>query len=338
MGEFSSFWLRNKHKVLSRKPRIGFIDVLDPRILEAFHIIKKLDYIQPFLIGLNTIKGSLPGDTETEKLPSEHLLTIDDDCHDQLLKLLMEKQSKFKVDLDEVRLQLNDPLYQGIGHLLTNKIDGLVAGSLRPTAEVVKAALRCIGPKRGNRLVAGHFLIETSERHSSDHTPFLFADCAVSPAPSPRGLSLIAKGAADSYHFYTGKPPRVAFLSFSTNGSAQDELVDRIQEAKKLFHKHNPTFLADGEIQVDAALDKFVAKIKKVEDSVVAGQANVFIFPTLESGNIGYKLVQRFSRARVAGPLLWGLEKPVSDLSRGCTVQEIVDTAECLSDLVMRLN
>jgi phosphotransacetylase len=156
----------------------------------------------------------------------------------------------------------------------------------------------------------------------------------VMPEPSTRALAAIAIGAADSYKFFTGKTARVALLSFSTKGSAQHELVDRIKEALALIRKQEPNLVVDGELQVDAAMDADIAMIKNAGDSAVAGKANVFVFPTLEAGNIGYKLVQRFSRTRIAGPLLWGLGKPMSDLSRGCTAQEVADTALCLSNMI----
>ena len=234
--------------------------------------------------------------------------------------------------------QLKDPLYRGLVLLLRNEVQGLIGGSTRPTADIVKAAIHCIGPRIGQHLISGHFLIEAENRSSFDQTPFLFADCAVVPEPSARTLAAIAIGAATSYHFFTGHAPRIALLSFSTRGSATHPLVDRIREALTLIRKQEPTLIVDGEIQVDAALDAGVAAIKKAQDSPVAGKTNVFVFPTLEAGNIGYKLVQRFSNARVAGPLLWGLAKPMSDLSRGCTVQEITDTAMCVSTLARGLN
>jgi phosphate acetyltransferase len=211
-----------------------------------------------------------------------------------------------------------------------------VAGSTRPTADIVKAALQCIGPGSGHRMIAGHFLIETEQRASADQTPILFADCAVIPEPSVRSLAQVALSAASSYQFFTGKTPRVAILSFSTRGSAAHPLVDRLKETVALIRKEAPTLHVDGEMQVDAALDANVAAIKHATDSTVAGQANVFVFPTLEAGNIGYKLVQRFSNARIAGPLLWGLDKPMSDLSRGCTPQEVADTAMCVSAMVAK--
>jgi phosphate acetyltransferase len=203
---------------------------------------------------------------------------------------------------------------------------------------VVKAALHFIGARAGQRLVSGQFLVESESCQTQNQTPFLFADCAVIPEPSSRSLAMVALAAADSYKFFTGQDPRVALLSFSTRGSAEHDLVDRIREALEIIKKQAPALHVDGEIQADAALDFEVAKIKNAGNSSVAGQANVLVFPTLEAGNIAHKLVQRFSPTRVAGPFLWGLDKPLSDLSRGCTVQEVTDTAMCLAAMIRGLN
>lgn len=252
--------------------------------------------------------------------------------------LLSERQKKLNLSSSDIDVQLDDSLYHGICLLLENRIDGLVAGSLRPTADIVRAALQCVGPKAGTRLVSGHFIIETENHSSEDQTPFLFADCAVIPEPSSRALASTAISAAAAFRFFTDKVPKVALLSFSTRGSADHPLVDRIKEALEITRKQDANLTVDGELQVDAALNREVAMIKKASDSMVAGKANVFIFPTLEAGNIGYKLVQQFSKARIAGPLLWGLDRAMSDLSRGCTVQEIVDTALSVAMVAKGLN
>lgn len=291
-------------------PRIVFTDPSDPRILDATRRLKEKKLIEPIL-------------------PSK----IDAADRSRFKDLLAEKQSKLNLSSLDLDAQLGDPLYIGICLLLEKRADGLVGGSLRPTADIVRAALQFVGPKAGTRLVSGQFLIETESAGTSDGTPFLFADCAVVPEPSPRSLSAIAISAAESYRFFTGKEPRVAFLSFSTRGSAAHPLVDRIKEALEITRKHEPNLHVDGEIQLDAALDPGVAVIKNANQSTVAGKANVLVFPTLESGNIGYKLVQRFSKARIAGPLMWGLSRPMSDLSRGCNIQEIIDTALCVSKM-----
>lgn len=318
MVNLSPFWTRSGTNNGSQY-RIGFTDGDDVRVIEAAKQISQQKIASPVLIS-----------SQDKPLGS--------DDKKRLSQILFDKQKSDAFTTADADSQLNDPLYRGIALLLDGKLDGLVGGSTRPTADIVRAAIKLIGPRAGYKLVSGHFLIETTDLKTADDTPFLFADCAVVPEPSSRSLAAIASGAAAAYKFFTGKTPKVAFLSFSTRDSAAHPLVDRIKEAVAITRKQDPSLIVDGDIQADAALDAAVAGIKKAGDSPVAGKTNVFVFPTLEAGNIGYKLVQRFSQARVAGPILWGLGKPVSDLSRGCTVQEIVDTTKCVVAMIQGLN
>lgn len=317
MSGFSAFWSSFRPKNDSSLPRIGFTDFDDSRITTAVKKIAELEIAEPVLVG-----GKKMSEKELEKYS----------------QILLAHSKKGELDSSGFRILLNKPFYQGISQLLAGEIDGLIGGANQPTAEIVKGALAFIRPKEGYRLIAGHFLIESQTLKSKDETPFLFADCAVIPDPSPRALASVAAGAAESFKFFTGKIPKIAFLSFSTRGSAAHPLVDKVKEGMNLLKKQDPALFIDGELQVDAALDREVASRKNAGGSPVAGEANVFIFPSLEAGNIGYKLVQRFSETRVAGPILWGLGKPVSDLSRGCSVQEVVDTAICVAKMTERIN
>ncbi len=337
MAPFTSFWQPQPAKN-GATPRIAFSDVADPRILSAIERIQEERIATPVLVGRRDEIARTCQSAGLKPTTAEIIDDFDSVTLSRAMTLLAERQSRKGISTENVAHQLDDPLYRAIALLLEKKVDGLVAGSLRPTADIVRAALQCVGPKAGHRFVSGQFLIESDRLASADKTPFLFADCAVVPEPSPRSLAAIAADAAESYRFFTGKEPRVAFLSFSTRGSAEHPLVDRIREAVKILKTHSPDLIADGEIQLDAALDSVVAGIKKASDSPLAGRANVFVFPTLEAGNIGYKLVQRFSNARIAGPFLWGLDRPMSDLSRGCTVEEITDTTRCLATMVRGLN
>lgn len=315
-------------------PRIAFTDSTDSRILEAVNQIIDGHHVSPVLIGEEDAILKAAQKSKNNKISQQHISFVSPAHKASYIDLLVQKQHKSNLTPEQAERQLSDPLYVGIVMLLQGKIDGLVSGATRPTADVVRAALQCVGPKPPNKLVSGHFLMESSEQKTANDTPFLFADCAVMPEPSARSLAAIAQGAAASYKFFTGQQPRVAMLSFSTRGSAEHPLVDRIREATDIIRKNDPALIVDGEIQADAALDAGVAAIKHASNSPLESKANVFVFPTLEAGNIGYKLVQRFSKARVAGPLLWGLNKPVSDLSRGCTTQEVMDTAMCVSAMV----
>jgi len=225
---------------------------------------------------------------------------------------------------EEARQLALDPYYFSTLCLAQGRFEGVVAGAARTTGDTVRCALRCLGPKPGTHLVFGFFLMEVRQKI------YLFADCAVTPEPSPRSLAHIGVEAARAFAFFTRETPRVAFLSFSTKGSAEHERVSDVRQAAEAARKLAPDLLIDGELQVDAALSAPVAERKGVRGSAVAGQANVLIFPDLNSGNIGYKLVERLGGARAIGPILWGLAKPMSDLSRGCSASDIVEVAQRL--------
>lgn len=337
MNGFSAFWSNIRARRSGGKtPRIGFTDSTDQRIINVVQDLQNSNSISAFLIGNKDKISEACRRFNANSIRPDRILSINSEEQRHHFADLLHRKSSPTGGF-ETGSMLDDSLYQGIAFLLDNAVDGLVSGASRPTADVVRAAIQCVGPDDHHRLVAGHFLLETEHRRSDDQTPILFADCAVMPEPTPRSLAVIAAGAAQSFTFFTGKPARVALLSFSTRGSAAHALVDRIREALALIRKHEPGIAVDGELQVDAAIDPEVALWKGAEGSKVAGRANVFIFPNLESGNIGYKLVQRFARARIAGPLLWGLKKPMSDLSRGCTIEEVTDTAFCVSNMVQGL-
>ncbi len=202
--------------------------------------------------------------------------------------------------------------------------DGFVAGASHTTPDVVRAALRCLKIDRDIAVVSGAFLMEVPNSPYGEKGVFVFADCGVNPEPNARQLAGIAVLSAKLFKQLVGTTPRVAFLSYSSKGSAEGPLVDKVKEALTRAREMSPDILIDGEFQVDSALVPEVAKIK-CPASDVAGRANVLIFPDLNSGNISYKLAQRLANARAVGPLLQGFTKPASDLSRGCDAEDIVD-------------
>lgn len=204
--------------------------------------------------------------------------------------------------------------------------DGFVAGANHTTSDVGKAAIYCVGVDELIGVASGSFIIYVEGSEYGDNGLFLFADCGLVPDPTPRQLGGIAISSAMLYEKLFNKEPYVAMLSYSTKSSAGGALVEKVKKGLEEAKKLDPNLLIDGEFQVDAALDPLVAKKKiSVKSSAVAGRANVLIFPNLDSGNIGYKLVQRLTRARAIGPLLQGVKKPCSDLSRGCSVDDVVD-------------
>ena len=222
---------------------------------------------------------------------------------------------------------LHNDLFLGAMLVRLGVCDGMVAGSASPTASVLRAALQIIGTKKGSKTVSACFFMFTKTPQYGDDGVMVFADCGVIPNPTSEQLSDIAVSSVDKARKVLGyTDPRVAFLSFSTKGSASSPEVDKVIEAVNITKERGVDFEFDGEMQLDAAIEPVVAA-KKAPDSKVAGKANVVIFPDLGAANIGYKLVQRFGGATALGPLIQGLAAPVHDLSRGCSAQDIVDIA-----------
>lgn len=238
-----------------------------------------------------------------------------------------EKRKEKGASLEDAISAMKNPLFFGAMMVEQGYADGCVAGAASTSSDVLRSALRVIGTKRGVKTVSSFMIMETEIPEYGDGGTLFFADIAVKMAPNPEELADIAISTADSWKCFMGTDAKVAFLSFATKGSAEDAGIDKIREALRIAVKKRPDIDMDGELQLDAAVSASVGA-RKAPGSGVAGKANVLVFPDLNSANIGYKLVERFSKgASATGPVLQGLAKPVNDLSRGAGYTDIVNTA-----------
>jgi phosphate acetyltransferase len=246
------------------------------------------------------------------------------DKKEQYIDLMVELRKNKGLTKDEASKLIENPLYLGTVMIKNGDADGEVAGAMNATGDVLRPAFQYVKTLPGITVVSGAFIMILKDKEFGEDGMLIFADCAVHPNPNDKELAEIAVATARTTKAIAGFEPRIAMLSFSTKGSARHEMCDKVISATKLAREMAPDLKIDGELQADAAIIQSIGK-SKAPGSEIAGSANVLIFPNLESGNIAYKLVQRLAHAEAIGPILQGMAAPINDLSRGCSVSDIVN-------------
>jgi phosphate acetyltransferase len=303
--------------------RIVLPEGLEPRTIKAVGIILKEKIARVILLGDPIEIRKQAEALKVDITGAEIADPANDSRRGRYADLMVEIRKSKGLTKQEALGLLNDPLYFGTLMIKAGDADGELAGAINATGDVLRPAFQFIKTLPGVSVVSGAFLMFVNNPAFGHEGILVFADCAVMPDPDERQLAEIAVTTAQTARAIVGLEPRVAMLSFSTKGSAKHEMVDKVVNATRIAREMAPELKIDGELQVDAALVDEVARLK-APASDVAGKANILVFPTLESGNIGYKLVQRLANAEAIGPVLQGMAAPVNDLSRGCSVNDIV--------------
>jgi len=309
-----------KKTAAQKKKTIVLPESHDERVLKAAGILTDQKIASVITLGnedkilsdAKKINADLSGVKIIDPLKSE--------LFDSFANTFFELRKKKGITIEQAKEAIKRDLFFGAMMVKENLVDGSVAGSSASTADVMRAGIQCVGMTEGISIVSSFFLMVFPEK------VYTFTDCGVVPDPNAEQLADIAISAADNHKKLTAENPVVAMLSFSTKGSAQHESVDKVIEAAKIAKAKRPDLKIDGELQFDAAIVESVGK-KKAPGSEVAGHANVLVFPDLNAGNIGYKIAQRLGGCEAVGPIIQGLRKPYFDLSRGCSAEDIVNTA-----------
>ena len=297
-------------------------EATDVRILEAAEIVKNEGYAKVILVGeeqkvreIAKEKGIDIGDTEIIDPAKSSKIN-------EYANILYELRKAKGMTEEQAQKLVLDPVYFGMMMVKTNEADGLVSGAAHSTSDTLRPALQILKTAPGTKLVSAFFVMVVPNCEYGSNGTFVFADSGLNEEPNSEALSEIAISSSKSFEQLVGEQAKVAMLSYSTYGSAHSASTEKVVEATKLVKEKAPELLVDGELQLDAAIIPEVAE-SKAKGSLVAGNANVLVFPDLGAGNIGYKLVQRLARAEAYGPLCQGIAKPVNDLSRGCSAKDV---------------
>ncbi|MCR5304183.1 MAG: phosphate acetyltransferase [Lachnospiraceae bacterium] len=320
----ASFIEQIKEKAKKERKRIVLPEPDDKRTLYAADAILKEGLAEIVLVGDEQDIASGEKWLEIDLSGAKIINPKKTDLLDKYTEVLYETRKEKGMTPEQAREKLlNDKLTFGVTMVKANDADGMVAGACHATSDTLRPALQILKTAPGVKLVSGFFVVVVPDCKMGDNGVFIFADSGLNQDPDPDQLAEIAHSSAKSFQGLIGDHPEVAMLSHSTKGSAKHPLVDKVTEAVRIAHERYPNLDLDGELQLDAAIVPEVAKLK-APGSTVAGHANVLVFPNLDAGNIGYKLVQRLGKAEAYGPMLQGIAKPVNDLSRGCSWEDIV--------------
>lgn len=310
-----------KSRAKSNKQTIVLPETWDIRTLKAADTVLKEDIANIVLIGEPNKIAELGKGLDLSKAT----IVDPDNCNfkQEFIDKLVELRKSKGVTPEKAEQLLKDPLYFGVMMVKTNRANGMVAGAANATANVLRPSLQILKTAPGTKLVSAFFVMVVPNCEFGENGTFIFSDCGLCQNPTPDELATIAQVSAKSFELLVQKEPVVAMLSHSTKGSAKHNDVDKVAEATKIAKQESPNLKLDGELQADAAIVPSVGQ-SKAPGSEVAGKANVLVFPDLDAGNIGYKLVQRLAKAEAYGPITQGIAKPVNDLSRGCSAEDIV--------------
>ena len=313
-----------KQRAASDLQKIVFAEGSDKRIIQGAARIEEEGIAQVVVLGNESeIKASaenLDADLSGVEIIDPENSEYIEEFKNEFYELRKHKD----ISKEDAEKAIKDPLYFGTMMIYTDKASGMVAGAANATGNVLRPAFQIVKTAEGISTVSGAMIMVLKDKSFGADGVMVFSDCAVNPAPNSEQLAEIAITTAETAETLANLNPKVAMLSFSTMGSAKHENVDNVKNAVKIAHENAPELNLDGEMQADAALVESVAE-RKAPESKIAGQANVLVFPDLQSGNIGYKLVQRLAGAEAIGPILQGLAAPINDLSRGCSVEDVVN-------------